>query len=80
MTRSTTITSKGQVTIPKEVRERLGLSPADRVEFEVRGDTAVMRRSGLRVKDVIGALPPLGLSDEEVRARIARERAERWRA
>ena len=29
----TKITSKGQVTIPKEVRERLGLRPGDELEF-----------------------------------------------
>lgn len=28
-----TITSKGQVTIPASVRQRLGVSPGDRVEF-----------------------------------------------
>lgn len=28
-----TITSKGQVTLPKPVRERLGVKPGDRVEF-----------------------------------------------
>ena len=27
------ITTKGQVTIPKEVRERLGLRPGDELEF-----------------------------------------------
>lgn len=27
------ITSKGQVTIPKDVRERLGLRPGDEIEF-----------------------------------------------
>ena len=34
------ITSKGQVTIPVEIRERLGLLPNSEVEFEVEG-TAV---------------------------------------
>ena len=29
----TKITTKGQVTIPKEVRERLGLRPGDELEF-----------------------------------------------
>ena len=29
----TRITSKGQVTVPKEVRERLGLRPGDELEF-----------------------------------------------
>ena len=28
-----TITSKGQITIPKEVRDALGVEPGDRVEF-----------------------------------------------
>ena len=29
------MTTKGQVTIPKEVRERLGLQPGDELEFTV---------------------------------------------
>jgi antitoxin PrlF len=29
----TRITSKGQVTVPKQVRERLGLRPGDELEF-----------------------------------------------
>jgi AbrB family looped-hinge helix DNA binding protein len=33
------ITSKGQVTIPIEIRERLGLLPETEVEFEVHGST-----------------------------------------
>ncbi|MGA3189526.1 MAG: AbrB/MazE/SpoVT family DNA-binding domain-containing protein [Bryobacteraceae bacterium] len=28
-----TITSKGQITIPKEVRDEMGLKPGDRVNF-----------------------------------------------
>ncbi len=30
---SATITSKGQITLPKSVRERLGIEAGDRVEF-----------------------------------------------
>ncbi len=32
------ITSKGQVTIPQEIRERFGLLPETEVEFIVKGD------------------------------------------
>jgi AbrB family looped-hinge helix DNA binding protein len=33
------ITSKGQVTIPQAIRDRLALQPGASVEFEVEGDT-----------------------------------------
>jgi AbrB family looped-hinge helix DNA binding protein len=38
------ITSKGQVTIPQDIRERLGLLPNTEVEFAVKGGEAVIRR------------------------------------
>lgn len=39
----TTLSSKGQVTIPKEVREFLGVKAGDGVRFEIRGDEVVIR-------------------------------------
>jgi antitoxin PrlF len=33
MARSSTISSKGQITVPLEIRKRLGLKTGDRVEF-----------------------------------------------
>lgn len=30
-----TITSKGQVTIPKKIRDKLGLKPGDKLDFEI---------------------------------------------
>ncbi len=38
------LSSKGQVTIPSEVRERLELQPGDTVIYEVEDDRAVLRR------------------------------------
>lgn len=32
------VTSKGQVTIPVEIREKLGILPSTEVEFEVHGN------------------------------------------
>jgi AbrB family looped-hinge helix DNA binding protein len=34
----TTVTSKGQVTIPKDVRQQLGIRQGSKVEFTVVGD------------------------------------------
>ncbi|MGH7805565.1 MAG: AbrB/MazE/SpoVT family DNA-binding domain-containing protein [Candidatus Binatia bacterium] len=39
------ITSKGQVTIPIEIRERLGLLPETEVEFAVDGSAVRIRRA-----------------------------------
>ena len=32
---ATTLTTKGQVTIPKPIRDRLGIGPGSAVEFEI---------------------------------------------
>ena len=40
------ITSKGQVTIPIEVRQKAGLLPDTEVEFVVRGKTVIVKKSG----------------------------------
>lgn len=40
-----TMTSKGQVTVPVEIRRRLGLRQGDRVEFSEKGDDTVIRRA-----------------------------------
>jgi AbrB family looped-hinge helix DNA binding protein len=39
------ITSNGQVTIPVEIRERLGLLPNSEVGFEVEGNAVRIRRA-----------------------------------
>ncbi len=39
------MTSKGQVTVPKAVRQQLGLRQGTRVAFVVEGDHAVLRPS-----------------------------------
>jgi antitoxin PrlF len=36
-----TITTKGQTTVPKEVRDHLGLKPGDKIEFVIQPDGAV---------------------------------------
>jgi AbrB family looped-hinge helix DNA binding protein len=56
------ISSKGQVTIPQEVRIRLGLRPGDRVEFVNEGGKTVIlpeRRQLHSFREYIGAAPGL---------------------
>lgn len=39
------ITTKGRVTIPKEIREKLGMVPGSEVEFKIVGDGAKIVRA-----------------------------------
>ena len=40
---ATSVTSKGQVTIPKELRQQLGIRQGSRIEFSLVGDHVEMR-------------------------------------
>jgi AbrB family looped-hinge helix DNA binding protein len=51
------VTSKGQITIPVEVRRAMGLQPQDRVVFTVMPDgTTVMRAKTRTLKELAGSL------------------------
>ena len=54
------ITSKGQVTIPIEIREKMGLLPDTEVEFQIKGNTVRMKRgmgsSSRRPRDLINRM------------------------
>lgn len=39
------VTEKGQVTIPKNVRRKLGIVPGTEVEFDLKDDGAMLRRA-----------------------------------
>ncbi|MBW4602324.1 MAG: AbrB/MazE/SpoVT family DNA-binding domain-containing protein [Calothrix sp. FI2-JRJ7] len=41
------ITSEGQVTIPLEIRDKLGVIPNTEVEFEVIGDALYLKKAKL---------------------------------
>jgi len=40
------LTSQGQVSIPAEVRKRLGLGPGSDIEWDQQGDLLVVRKAG----------------------------------
>ncbi len=54
----TTVTQKGQVTIPLAVRAKLGLKPKDKVVFDVRGDAVRIRRAPSKVLAGYGSVKP----------------------
>ena len=61
MTNDATLTSKGQTTIPKEIRDSLGLQPGDRMTFTLMPDkTVVMRVKTKSVSALAGVLHKKG--------------------
>jgi AbrB family looped-hinge helix DNA binding protein len=54
----TAITSKGQATIPKAIREHLGLKPGDRVKFFLHPDGSVVLLPKLPVCSLRGIVKP----------------------
>ena len=72
-----TITSKGQITIPKAVRERLMLDAGDKIEFVfTKNREALIRPVSKTVDDLFGKLSIPGtktVSIEEMDAAIARK-------
>ena len=53
------VTRKFQMTIPKRVREALGIRVGDRLEVDVEGDRIVVRPLRPRVEDPVEALMSL---------------------
>ena len=61
MTTDATLTSKGQMTIPKAIRESLGMKAGDRMTFTLMPDgIVVLRVKNKRVSDLGGILHKKG--------------------
>ena len=62
-----TLTSKGQITIPQEVRQRLGLRQGDQIEFVLEDGVTVVRPvkgEANPFAPYVGALGAFGSGDE----------------
>jgi AbrB family looped-hinge helix DNA binding protein len=54
-----TVKSEGQVTLPDEVRSKLGIKTGDEVEILVEGDEIRLRRPHFTLETAFGAIPAL---------------------
>ncbi|MGA8503544.1 MAG: AbrB/MazE/SpoVT family DNA-binding domain-containing protein [Candidatus Sulfotelmatobacter sp.] len=73
MNNSSTISSKGQITVPQEIRKRLGLQPGDRVEFVAEEGRTVIRPVRTEVNPFerfIGIASPFPGGEEGIKAWI----------
>jgi len=59
-----TVTEKGQVTIPKAIRMFLKINPSDKVDFTVEGDKVILKPIK-SLRDFRGAVPSKGKGNLE---------------
>lgn len=77
------VTSKGQVTVPKEVRDHLGLRAGGKLRFVLDDEgRVVLQRPYGTIDDLIGILgkPPRRLTLEEITETIPRAVAEKYKS
>jgi antitoxin PrlF len=54
-----TLTSKGQITVPKDVREALGVRPGDRLAFRIQDDgTVTVEAETVDLRSLRGIVKP----------------------
>ena len=78
---ASTVTSKGQITLPKQIREHLHVVPGDRIDFVVKDNgQVVVRPARSRLKQLRGMLRDRNrksVSVDQMDAAIAREHSRR---
>lgn len=82
MSKVTTLTSKGQVTIPKAIRDELGLKPHDKIAFTIEDGLVSLHKAYPSLEDIAGKLPAIDVPMEEwddiIHEEIARRYAEKF--
>lgn len=73
---TSTLTTKGQTTIPKEIRDYLGVKPQERLAFDIEAGQVVLRRASRSFAELAGSLkgsiPKASKQAERESARAAR--------
>ena len=66
---ASTLTRKGQTTIPKEIRDHLKLETGDQIDFLIQPDgSVVVRPATIRVQDLKGVLYRKGMKAVSMKA------------
>ena len=77
------VTAQGQISVPAEIRKRLGIGPGSVIEWEEEGDKIVVKRAGKYTSEDIRRRlfpngPPKQVSITQMKEAIGRGIAERY--
>jgi antitoxin PrlF len=71
------VTERGQVTIPAEVRKHLGIGKREKVIFSIEDGTVVLKKPRFTVETAAGSVPPIHRDIDEMIREAKDERAAR---
>lgn len=79
LSKTSSVSPKGQVTLPIEIRRMLGLKPKDKVSFEITDGEVKITPARFTLESAFGSVEPATTTDDfDQRIREAKEeRAER---
>ncbi len=72
----TTVSEKGQVTIPNEIRKALGIRPKDKIRFTLDDGAVRLTPVSATLESAFGAVRPLAQHPEDFDKRVAEAKAE----
>ena len=68
------ISEKGQVTIPKEIRDKLGIIQGDRLIFDLKDDLIIIRKSGTnKISEILEKQKPWKINSVEFQRKLRDE-------
>lgn len=78
MQRMSALTQKGQVTIPKSMRDALGLRPRDKIRFSLEHGRVRLRRAYPSLREIVASVPAIDVPMEDWDEIIQDEAAQRY--
>lgn len=65
------ISEKGQITIPKEIRDKLGIVQGDRLVFDLKGNEIIIKKTGTnKVSKILKDQKPWKISSVEFQRKL----------
>ncbi len=82
MTEVIKVTSKGQITIPIEIRKKLQLEKESYIVVDMIGDYIIMKKVGLKLKEISDAISKSakdkGITKKDIEKAILETKSEVW--
>lgn len=71
---TSSISEKGQITIPKEIRDKLGIVQGDRLIFDLKDDMIIIKKSGTnKLSEILKNQKPWKESSIEFQRKLREE-------